>query len=123
MVVDTGLSAGAEPARVGLSVCYDLRFPGLYRRLARGGARILVVPAAFTLQTGKDHWHVLLRARAIENQCFVLAAAQGQGALLRHLVTTAGWPRVLVFVATETATSSDTSTTHVRTREIGRAHV
>lgn len=76
VVVDTGLSAGAEPARVGLSVCYDLRFPGLYRRLARGGARILVVPAAFTLQTGKDHWHVLLRARAIENQCFVLAAAQ-----------------------------------------------
>ena len=61
---------------IGLSVCYDLRFPGLYRRLARGGARILVVPAAFTLQTGKDHWHVLLRARAIENQCFVLAAAQ-----------------------------------------------
>lgn len=61
---------------LGLSICYDLRFPELYRRLTRAGARLLVVPAAFTLHTGKDHWHVLLRARAIENQCFVLAAAQ-----------------------------------------------
>ena len=61
---------------LGLSVCYDLRFPELYRRLVTAGARMLVVPAAFTLHTGKDHWHVLLRARAIENQCFVLAAAQ-----------------------------------------------
>jgi predicted amidohydrolase len=61
---------------VGLSVCYDVRFPELYRRLGAAGARLLVVPAAFTLHTGKDHWHVLLRARAIENQCFVLAAAQ-----------------------------------------------
>ncbi len=61
---------------VGLSVCYDLRFPELYRGLVSKGARMLVVPAAFTLHTGKDHWHVLLRARAIENQCFVLAAAQ-----------------------------------------------
>lgn len=61
---------------VGLSVCYDLRFPELYRRLVARGAQYLVVPAAFTLHTGKDHWHVLLRARAIENQCFVLASAQ-----------------------------------------------
>jgi predicted amidohydrolase len=61
---------------IGLSVCYDLRFPELYRRLVNRGARFLVVPAAFTLHTGKDHWHVLLRARAIENQCFVLAPAQ-----------------------------------------------
>ncbi len=61
---------------LGLSICYDLRFPELYRRLVQGGAKLLVVPAAFTLHTGKDHWHVLLRARAIENQCFVLAAAQ-----------------------------------------------
>jgi predicted amidohydrolase len=61
---------------LGLSVCYDVRFPELYRRLGEAGARMLVVPAAFTLHTGKDHWHVLLRARAIENQCFVLAAAQ-----------------------------------------------
>lgn len=61
---------------VGLSICYDLRFPEFYRRLVAVGARVLSVPAAFTLHTGKDHWHVLLRARAIENQCFVLAAAQ-----------------------------------------------
>ena len=61
---------------LGLSICYDLRFPELYRGLVQAGARMLAVPAAFTLHTGKDHWHVLLRARAIENQCFVLAAAQ-----------------------------------------------
>jgi predicted amidohydrolase len=61
---------------VGLSVCYDLRFPELYRALAERGARILLVPAAFTVPTGRDHWEVLLRARAIENQAFVLAAAQ-----------------------------------------------
>ncbi|MFC3992852.1 carbon-nitrogen hydrolase family protein [Actinoplanes siamensis] len=60
----------------GLSICYDLRFPELYRRLAIEGAKILVVPAAFMLHTGRDHWEVLLRARAIENQCFVLAAGQ-----------------------------------------------
>ena len=63
-------------APIGLSVCYDLRFPELYRAQAASGARILTVPAAFTLHTGRDHWHVLLRARAIENLCFVLAAAQ-----------------------------------------------
>ena len=62
--------------KVGLSVCYDLRFPELYRLLAAKGADVLLVPAAFTLMTGKDHWHTLLRARAIENQCYVVAAAQ-----------------------------------------------
>jgi predicted amidohydrolase len=62
--------------KIGLSVCYDLRFPELYRRLGALGAEVLVVPAAFTLATGKDHWHVLLRARAIENQAYVLAAGQ-----------------------------------------------
>lgn len=62
--------------RFGLSICYDLRFPELYRRLVDRGAEVLVVPAAFTLQTGKDHWHILLRARAIESQCWVIAAAQ-----------------------------------------------
>lgn len=59
---------------LGMSVCYDLRFPELYRILALQGARVITVPAAFTLHTGKDHWEVLLRARAIENQCFVVAA-------------------------------------------------
>jgi predicted amidohydrolase len=62
--------------KLGLSVCYDLRFPELYRELLRSGARIVVVPAAFTQYTGKDHWHVLLRARAIENQVYVVAPAQ-----------------------------------------------
>ena len=61
---------------IGLSVCYDLRFPELYRALSVRGAEALVVPAAFTLMTGKDHWHVLLRARAIEAQAYVIAAAQ-----------------------------------------------
>ncbi len=62
--------------RIGLSVCYDVRFPQLYRVLAQNGAQILTVPAAFTATTGAAHWHVLLRARAIETGCFVLAPAQ-----------------------------------------------
>ncbi|MFT3769948.1 MAG: carbon-nitrogen hydrolase family protein [Minicystis sp.] len=76
-------TAGNEPVvieaaglKVGLSICYDLRFPELYRALAARGADVLVVPAAFTVTTGKDHWHVLLRARAIESQAYVVAAAQ-----------------------------------------------
>ncbi|MBI4821930.1 MAG: carbon-nitrogen hydrolase family protein [Deltaproteobacteria bacterium] len=63
-------------AKIGLSVCYDVRFAALYRALRRAGAEILAVPAAFTVPTGRDHWEVLLRARAIENQCYVLAPAQ-----------------------------------------------
>lgn len=62
---------------LGLSICYDLRFPELYRQLARAGARVLLVPAAFTAVTGEAHWEPLLRARAIENQCYVVAANQG----------------------------------------------
>jgi deaminated glutathione amidase len=65
-----------EFARVGLSVCYDVRFPELYRGLMAMGAEVLFVPAQFQHETGKDHWHALLRARAIEEQCFVVAAAQ-----------------------------------------------
>jgi predicted amidohydrolase len=61
---------------LGLSICYDVRFPELYRTLAARGARMVAVPSAFTAETGKDHWHVLLRARAIENQVFVMAPAQ-----------------------------------------------
>ncbi len=68
--------AEAPFAKVGLSVCYDLRFPELYRLQSKAGAQLLTVPAAFTLMTGKDHWEVLLRARAIENQCHVFAPAQ-----------------------------------------------
>jgi len=63
--------------RLGLTVCYDLRFPALYRALAEAGATMLAIPSAFTKQTGEAHWHVLIRARAIENGCFVFAAAQG----------------------------------------------
>lgn len=78
------LQAGRAPValavdglRVGLSVCYDLRFPELYRALARPPCDLISVPSAFTYTTGAAHWEVLLRARAIENQCYVVAAAQG----------------------------------------------
>jgi predicted amidohydrolase len=70
------LSSTATGIELGMSVCYDLRFPELYRILAVRGARILVVPAAFTLATTRDHWETLVRARAIENQAFVVAANQ-----------------------------------------------
>ncbi|MGH7269831.1 MAG: carbon-nitrogen hydrolase family protein, partial [Polyangiaceae bacterium] len=70
------VTADVMGVRVGLSVCYDVRFPELYRRLVDQGARVVTVPAAFTMTTGKDHWHALLRARAIENQVYVLAPAQ-----------------------------------------------
>lgn len=70
---------GDQPVRVGLSICYDLRFPELYRGFAReaGAPDLIVVPSAFTYTTGSAHWEILLRARAIENQCYVLASAQG----------------------------------------------
>jgi predicted amidohydrolase len=70
------VAASTELGTLGLSVCYDLRFPELYAALVKKGAQILTVPSAFTLMTGKDHWHALLRARAIETQCYVLAPAQ-----------------------------------------------
>lgn len=63
--------------RLGITICYDLRFPALYRGLAEAGASFLAIPSAFTRQTGEAHWHILNRARAIENGCYVLAAAQG----------------------------------------------
>lgn len=71
---DEIVNCEVEGWNVGLTVCYDLRFPELFRILALGGAELLTVPAAFTLYTGKDHWELLLRARAVENQCFVAAA-------------------------------------------------
>lgn len=70
------VSATVEGVELGLTVCYDLRFPELYRILALRGARLIAVPSAFTAATGRDHWQVLLRARAIENQAFVLAPNQ-----------------------------------------------
>ena len=65
-----------EGVTVGCSICYDIRFPFLYQALVDRGAALIAVPAAFTMQTGKDHWEVLLRARAIETECYVAAAAQ-----------------------------------------------
>jgi nitrilase len=73
----TPVAFDADGWRVGLSVCYDLRFPELYRALVRPPCDLLSVPSAFTYTTGAAHWEVLLRARAIENQCYVVAAAQG----------------------------------------------
>jgi len=70
------LSRAANGVALGLSICYDLRFPELYRILAVRGARVITVPAAFTLATTRDHWEILLRARAIENQAYVIAANQ-----------------------------------------------
>ncbi|MET3818747.1 putative amidohydrolase [Burkholderia sp. PvR073] len=72
---ETVVTFDAPFGRVGLSVCYDLRFPELYRRM--GDCALIVVPSAFTYTTGRAHWEMLLRARAVENQCYVLAAAQG----------------------------------------------
>lgn len=101
------VEAGSDPVVVdapfgtlGLSVCYDLRFPELYRRLVDEGAIALAIPAAFTLTTGKDHWHVLLRARAIEQQCYVLAAAQtghhyGKRRSYGHALISDPWGTVL----------------------------
>ncbi|MGH2533164.1 MAG: carbon-nitrogen hydrolase family protein [Thermomicrobiales bacterium] len=70
------VTADVDGHRLGMSICYDLRFPELYRLLALDGAEMLAVPAAFTMFTGQDHWHSLLKARAIENQCYVIAPAQ-----------------------------------------------
>jgi predicted amidohydrolase len=73
---DAAVAADTPCGRLGLTVCYDVRFPALYRALAKSGAEVLTVPAAFTRKTGQAHWHVLLRARAIETGCWVLAPAQ-----------------------------------------------
>ncbi len=74
---ETAVIADLPWGRIGLTICYDLRFPALYRALAESGASFLTVPSAFTRKTGEAHWHTLLRARAIETGCFVFAAAQG----------------------------------------------
>lgn len=101
-LVDVGAESAAAGGgfRVGLSICYDLRFPELYRALALQGAEVLVVPAAFTKTTGEAHWHTLLRARAIENQCYVLAPNQwgvhfGQKASFGNSVIYDPWGRCL----------------------------
>lgn len=73
---ETAVISDLPWGRIGLTICYDVRFPALYRALAESGASFLAVPSAFTKKTGEAHWHTLLRARAIENGCFVFAAAQ-----------------------------------------------
>ncbi|HRK41984.1 MAG TPA: carbon-nitrogen hydrolase family protein [Gemmobacter sp.] len=97
-------------AKIGMAVCYDLRFPHLFRRLAQGGAQVLTVPAAFNHLTGAAHWETLLRARAIETGCFVLAPAQtgfhaeahGKGRLTHgHSLAVAPWGEVLVDAGTD----------------------
>ena len=92
--------------RLGLTVCYDLRFPALYRALAEAGASFLAIPSAFTRQTGEAHWHVLMRARAIENGCFVFAAAQGGKhengrETFGHSLVVDPWGRILAEGGTE----------------------
>jgi predicted amidohydrolase len=92
--------------RLGLTICYDLRFPALYRALAEAGATFLAIPSAFTRQTGEAHWHVLMRARAIENGSFVFAAAQGGDhengrATFGHSLVVDPWGRVIAEGGTE----------------------
>jgi len=97
---DKAVSVDLPWGRLGLTVCYDLRFPHLYRRLAQAGAHFLTVPSAFTQKTGEAHWHVLLRARAIETGCFVFAPAQtgthpGERKTYGHALIVAPWGEVL----------------------------
>jgi predicted amidohydrolase len=94
--------------RIGLTACYDLRFPALYRALAEAGASFLTIPSAFTRQTGEAHWHVLMRARAIETGCFVFAAAQGGThengrETYGHSLVVDPWGRILAEGGTEPA--------------------
>jgi predicted amidohydrolase len=101
---DEAVLAETPFGKLGLSICYDLRFPELYRALTRAGARVLAVPSAFTERTGKDHWEVLLRARAIENLAFVVAPAQvghhGRGrASHGHAMIVDPWGAVIAQVA------------------------
>jgi predicted amidohydrolase len=103
---DSAVLADLPFARFGLSICYDLRFPALYRALAEAGATVLTIPSAFTRQTGEAHWHVLNRARAIENGSFVLAAAQGGKhengrETFGHSLAIDPWGRVLAEGGTE----------------------
>lgn len=93
-------------AKLGLSICYDMRFPFLYNALAKAGANVLAVPAAFTVPTGKAHWHVLLRARAIETGSFVLSAAQGGThdsgrATYGHSIAISPWGEILAEAGTD----------------------
>jgi deaminated glutathione amidase len=103
---DRGVLAEADGCRLGLTICYDLRFPSLFRALAQAGAKVFTIPSAFTVPTGTAHWHVLLRARAIETGTFVLAAAQGGShesgrETFGHSLAVAPWGEVLTEADTE----------------------
>jgi predicted amidohydrolase len=97
---DRAVTAETPWGRLGLTVCYDLRFPGLYRALAQAGAQYITVPSSFQRQTGKVHWHTLVRARAIENGCFVIAPAMcgdhpGNRQTYGHTLVVDPWGEVL----------------------------
>jgi deaminated glutathione amidase len=103
---EIAVTADLPWGRLGLTICYDLRFPALYRALAEAGASFLAIPSAFTRQTGEAHWHVLVRARAIENGCYVFAAAQGGvhengRETYGHSLVVDPWGRVLAQGGTE----------------------
>jgi predicted amidohydrolase len=103
---EIGVAADLPWGRLGLTVCYDLRFPALYRALAEAGSSFIAIPSAFTRQTGEAHWHVLSRARAIENGAFVLAAAQGGKhengrETFGHSLVVDPWGRILAEGGTE----------------------
>jgi len=103
---DLAVVADLPWGRLGVTICYDLRFPALYRALAESGASFFSIPSAFTRPTGEAHWHVLLRARAIENGCFVFAAAQGGRhesgrETFGHSLVVDPWGRILAEGATE----------------------
>ena len=97
---ETAVTADLDGVRLGFSICYDMRFPRLYNTLANAGAEVMAVPAAFTVPTGQAHWHVLLRARAIETGSYVIAAAQGGHhpngrATYGHSLVVDPWGRVI----------------------------
>ncbi len=103
---ESAIASDLPWGRLGLTICYDLRFPSLYRALAEAGASFIAIPAAFTKQTGEAHWHILIRARAIENGCYVFAAAQGglhenRRSTFGHSLVVDPWGRIIAEGGTE----------------------
>ena len=93
--------ANTEFGKIGLSICYDLRFPNMYKLLSEKGANIITIPSAFTITTGRAHWEILLRARAIENSCWILAPAQvgthyGKRSTWGHSMIVDPWGKIVI---------------------------